>query len=68
MMWPIFNNDGWMDIITLDMRPHEEEILKTLLGFEDYDIYKFKLNHAYHFQYPRNMLQLSKGTLFNKVR
>ncbi|MEC8599253.1 MAG: FG-GAP-like repeat-containing protein [Bacteroidota bacterium] len=60
------NNDGWMDIITLDMRPHEEEILKTLLSFEDYDIYKFKLNHAYHFQYPRNMLQLSKGTLFNK--
>ena len=59
------NNDGWMDIITLDMRPHKEEVLKTLIGFEDYDIYKFKLNYSYHFQYDRNMLQLNKGPLFN---
>ena len=59
------NNDGFMDIITLDMRPHKEEVLKTLLGFEDYDIYKFKLNYSYHFQYDRNMLQLNKGPLFN---
>lgn len=59
------NNDGWMDIITLDMRPHKEEVLKTSLSFEDYDIYKFKLNYSYHFQYDRNMLQLNKGPLFN---
>jgi len=59
------NNDGWMDIITLDMRPHKEEVLKTSMGFNDYDIYKFKLNYSYHFQYDRNMLQLNKGTLFN---
>ena len=59
------NNDGWMDIITLDMRPHKEEVLKTSMGFNDYDIYKFKLNYSYHFQYDRNMLQLNKGPLFN---
>ena len=59
------NNDGWMDIITLDMRPDKEEVLKTSLSFEDYDIYKFKLNYSYHFQYDRNMLQLNKGPLFN---
>jgi len=59
------NNDGWMDIITLDMRPHKEEVRKTSMGFNDYDIYKFKLNYSYHFQYDRNMLQLNKGTLFN---
>ena len=59
------NNDGWMDIITLDMRPHKEELLKTSLSFDDYDIYKFKLNYSYHFQYDRNMLQLNKGHLFN---
>ena len=60
------NNDGWMDIITLDMRPHKEEVLKTSLGFKDYDIYKFKLNYSYHYQYDRNMLQLNRGPLFNK--
>lgn len=60
------NNDGWTDIITLDMRPHKEEVLKTQLSFEDYDVYEFKLNYSYHFQYPRNMLQLNQGTLFDK--
>lgn len=60
------NNDGWMDIITLDMRPHKEEILKNSLSLENYDTYKFKLNHAYHYQYGRNMLQLNQGNLFNK--
>ena len=59
------NNDGWMDIITLDMRPHKEEVLKTSLGFEDYDVFQFKLNNSYHFQFDRNMLQLNKGPLFN---
>jgi hypothetical protein len=60
------NNDGWMDLISLDMRPHKEEILKASVSFEDYDIYNFKLDYSYHVQYPRNMLQLNKGTLFNK--
>lgn len=58
------NNDGWMDIITLDMRPHKEEVLKTMMGVEDYSIYQFKINHSYHFQYARNMLQLNQGNLF----
>ncbi len=58
------NNDGWLDVITLDMRPHEEKVLKTLMGVESYSIYQFKINHSYHFQYPRNMLQLNQGDLF----
>jgi len=60
------NNDGWIDLVSLDMRPHKEELLKSSANFEDYDIYKFKLDYSYHFQYPRNMLQLSQGTLFSK--
>lgn len=59
------NNDGWQDILTLDMRPKEEEILKTMLGVESYNIYRFKINHSYHFQYPRNMLQMNQGSLFD---
>ncbi len=59
------NNDGWADVITLDMRPKEEPVLKTLMGVEPYSIYQFKIKHSYHFQYPRNMLQLNQGDLFN---
>ena len=59
------NNDGWQDLITLDMKPKDERILKTMLGVESYNIYRFKINHSYHFQYPRNMLQINRGTLFD---
>lgn len=60
------NNDGWLDLITLDMRPDDEVELKKLMSAEDYDLYQFKLNHFYHFQYPRNMLQINRGNLFNE--
>lgn len=59
------NNDGWLDVLTLDMKPDNEKVLKTSLASEEYDIYQFKLNHGYHFQYPRNMLQLNQGKIFN---
>jgi hypothetical protein len=58
------NNDGWFDVITLDMRPRDEKTLKKSMGVEDYNIYQFKLNYSYHFQYPRNMLHLNRGNLF----
>jgi hypothetical protein len=60
------NNDGWLDVITLDMRPQDEKILKTSMDVEDYNIYQFKLNYSYHHQYPRNMLHLNRGNLFGK--
>ena len=61
------NNDGWLDVLTLDMRPHDERVLKTMMGVESYSIYQFKLNHSYHFQYARNMLQLNQGALFDTL-
>jgi len=62
-----FNNDGWQDIITLDMKPNDEKILKTLVSVDPYDIYQLKLNYGYHFQYPRNMLQLNNGNLYDTI-
>ena len=59
------NNDGWQDVVTLDMKPADEEILKTMVGDDGYDIYQLKLRYGYHFQSPRNMLQLNQGNLFN---
>jgi hypothetical protein len=55
------NNDGLADIMTLDMLPRKEEVIKTTAGEDPYDIYQFKLNFGYHHQFARNTLQLNRG-------
>jgi enediyne biosynthesis protein E4 len=61
------NNDGWHDVITLDMKPSEEKIFKTLVTVDPYDVYQLKIGLGYHHQYPRNMLQLNQGNLFKDI-
>ncbi|MBQ4913795.1 VCBS repeat-containing protein [Maribacter sp. MMG018] len=58
------NNDGWLDIFTLDMKPYDEEILKKSISPDSYSIYKFKRDYGYHDQFARNMLQVNRGNLF----
>ncbi|MES2649357.1 MAG: VCBS repeat-containing protein [Bacteroidota bacterium] len=55
------NNDGWQDIITLDMLPADEKVLKSSSGDDPIDIYNFKLSFGYHHQNARNCLQLNNG-------
>lgn len=55
------NNDGLTDILTVDMLPWKEEVLKTTAGEDSYDIYEFKLKYGYHYQFSRNALQLNRG-------
>jgi hypothetical protein len=55
------NNDGWNDVITLDMLPREEEVIKTTAGDDPYDIFQFKLSLGYQPQVSRNALQLNRG-------
>lgn len=55
------NNDGWMDIFSLDMLPRDEEVIKTTAGEEAFDIYDFKLRFGYHHQFARNALQINRG-------
>lgn len=65
-----FNNDGQLDIITADMLPADETILKTYIGDESYDQYKQKiLNGGFQYQYSRNCLQknLGNGEAFSEV-
>lgn len=63
-----FNNDGRMDFISLDMKPEEETILKASEGASPYNIFTFKNREfGYHFQYPRNALQLNRGHLGEKL-
>src|SRR5258705_730218 len=56
-----FNNDGRPDIISLDMLPEREEILKSSANAESFNIYNMKLAEGYHSQYARNALQLNRG-------
>jgi len=56
-----FNNDGWKDIISLDMLPEKREILKSSLGEDGFSTYKFKLGFGYNHQFARNNLQLNNG-------
>lgn len=55
------NNDGWLDLLSLDMRPDQEELVKAAVGPDPYNIYQFKLGFGYYHQYSRNMLQLNQG-------
>ena len=55
-----FNNDGRPDIITVDMLPRKESIIKTSAGEDAYEVYKFKLKYGYHYQVARNCLQLNR--------
>jgi hypothetical protein len=38
-----YNNDGQMDVVTVDMLPPDEKTLKTYGSDENIDIYKFKI-------------------------
>ena len=56
------NNDGQLDIVTVDMLPYDEKVLKTYGSDENPDTYKYKLmSHGYQNQFSRNCLQLNNG-------
>ena len=55
------NNDGWQDIMTLDMMPRDEGVIKTTAGEDTYEIFEFKLRYGFHYQFAHNALQLNRG-------
>ena len=57
-----YNNDGQIDVVTVDMLPQDEKVLKTYGSEENIDIYKVKLGfNGYQDQYSRNCLQRNNG-------
>lgn len=65
-----YNNDGQLDIVTVDMLPPQEKYVKTYGSDENPDVYKVKLGiEGYQDQYSRNCLQLNNGngTSFSDV-
>jgi enediyne biosynthesis protein E4 len=55
------NNDGWQDIITLDMLPEDNHRQKLLLAPDNYAKFDLNLRTGFHYQYMRNMFQLNNG-------
>ena len=57
-----YNNDGQLDLVTVDMLPDEEKVLKTYGSDENPDIFRYKImKNGYQHQYSRNCLQRNNG-------
>ena len=62
------NNDGYPEIISMDMLPSDPYILKRSLGEDEYDIFQYKIGAGYNHQYTRNNLQLNRRNgMFSEV-
>jgi len=56
-----FNNDGYLDIMTLDMLGETNYRLKTTIKSSKYNDYFMNDKFGYDYQYMRNMLQMGQG-------
>lgn len=62
------NNDGYPEIISMDMLPFDPYILKRSLGEDEYDIFYHKIDVGYNYQYTRNNLQLNRRNgMFSEI-
>ncbi|WP_394767887.1 FG-GAP repeat domain-containing protein, partial [Ferruginibacter sp.] len=55
------NNDGLMDVITLDMDPKDNYRKKMMMKANSYQTYQNSDHFGYNYQYVRNTLQLNQG-------
>lgn len=53
------NNDGFLDLMTVDMYPDDPAVEKASAGEDPLDVYLYKLQFGYYNQYTRNTLQLN---------
>jgi enediyne biosynthesis protein E4 len=61
-------NDGFPEIISMDMMPEDPYILKRSLGEDEYNLFHYKIQHGYHPQFARNTLQLNrKNEMFSDI-
>lgn len=56
-----YNNDGFLDLITLDMLGETNYRMKTTIGGNNYVKYNLNERYDYEYQYMRNMLHKGNG-------
>lgn len=63
-----YNNDGYTDILTLDMLPEDNYRQKVMFGPDNYDKYERLLSSGFYDQSMRNMLHLNnQGKGFSEI-
>ncbi|HOW39649.1 MAG TPA: VCBS repeat-containing protein [Bacteroidales bacterium] len=64
-----FNNDGLIDVLTLDMQPEDYFRKRTMAGnMRTYTRYRNELKAGYSPQYVRNMLHVNMGEIEGRYR
>ena len=61
------NNDGFMDIMTVDMKPPSSYRQKAINMQDDDDKFRNYANLGFNYQYSRNMLQMNQGSDKNGI-
>jgi hypothetical protein len=56
-----YNNDGFIDLQTLDMLGEDNRTQKMHSGAENFDKFQFLFTRGFYYQYSRNMLQKNNG-------
>ncbi len=55
------NHDGWPDLISLDMLPQDENVLKSTEGDDNIQTQRLRTDrYGYHYQFTRNMLYINR--------
>ena len=57
-----FNNDGWVDLLQVDMTPEDYKRAKTNMASMSPENFYQAVNMGFHYQYMQNSLQLNNGT------
>src|SRR5258707_9420518 len=56
-----YNNDGLVDLVTLDMLPEDNKTQKMHSGSENFNKFQMLFRQGFYYQYSRNMLQKNNG-------
>ena len=56
-----YNNDGYVDLVTLDMMPEDNKTQKMHSGAENFEKFQYLFSRGFYYQYSRNMLQKNNG-------
>ena len=62
------NNDGYPEIITMDMMPYDPYVLKRSQAENANDVFNLKISYGYNYQYGRNNLQFNRRNgMFSEI-
>ena len=56
-----YNNDGFVDLLTLDMQPEDNHMQKMHSGAENWNKFQLLFQSGFYYQYSRNMLHKNNG-------